>query len=46
LLLLTVVTGHFGRKNDYRYLTYMTIIDNSFDRKNNESTNLIFACKL
>jgi len=31
--LLTVVRGHFGRKNEYRYLTYTTIIGNSFDRK-------------
>ena len=31
--LLTVVRGHFGSKNEYRYLTYTTIIGNSFDRK-------------
>ena len=32
--LLTVVRGHFGRKNEYRYLKYTTITGNSFDRKN------------
>ena len=32
-LLLTDVRGHFGRKNEYRYLTYTTITGNSFDRK-------------
>ena len=37
--LLTVVKGHFERKNEYRYLTYTTIMDNSFDRKKAESTN-------
>jgi len=30
---LTVARGHFERKNEYRYLTYTTIIDNSFDTK-------------
>jgi len=36
-----VVRGHFGRKNEYRYLTYTTITGNSFDRKKAESTNLM-----
>ena len=31
--LLTVVRGHFGRKNEYRYLTNATITGNSFDRR-------------
>ena len=30
-----VVRGQFGRKqNEYRYLTYTTIIENSFDKNN------------
>jgi len=44
--LLTVVIGHFGRKNEYRYLTYTTTIGNSVDRKKNDSINSIFTCKL
>jgi len=35
--LLTVVREHFGRKNKYRYLTYTTIIDYTFD--NNKKFN-------
>jgi len=31
---------HFGRKNQYRYLTYTTIIGNSFDIKA-ESDNVL-----
>jgi len=29
------------KTNEYRYLTYMTITGNSFDRKKAESTNMM-----
>ena len=31
--LLMVLRGQFGRKNEYRFLTYTIITGNSFDRK-------------
>ena len=39
--LLTVIRRYFGRKNEYRYLTYATINGNSFDRKAESINSMI-----
>ena len=38
---LTVVRGHFGRKNKYKYQTYTTIISSLLTEKKPESTSSI-----